>query len=42
MKAIKNAVRVAGDWAKAGLNEHIKTALEHEVARGNRDEGSRG
>ena len=23
VKAIKNAVRVAGEWAKAGLNEHI-------------------
>jgi glycerol-3-phosphate acyltransferase PlsX len=42
VKAIKNAVRVAGDWAKAGLNEHIKTALENETTRGNRDEGSRG
>jgi glycerol-3-phosphate acyltransferase PlsX len=42
VKAIKNAVRVAGDWAKAGLNEHIKTALENETTRGSRDEGSRG
>jgi glycerol-3-phosphate acyltransferase PlsX len=42
VKAIKNAVRVAADWAKAGLNDHIKTALENEIARGNRDEGSRG
>jgi glycerol-3-phosphate acyltransferase PlsX len=42
VKAIKNAVRVARDWAKAGLNEHIKTALENETTRGNRDEGSRG
>ena len=42
VKAIKNAVRVAGEWAKAGLNDHIKAALEHEVARGNRDEGGRG
>jgi glycerol-3-phosphate acyltransferase PlsX len=42
VKAIKNAVRVAGEWAKAGLNEHIKAALENEVARGNRDEGGRG
>jgi len=41
-KAIKNAVRVAGEWAKAGLNDHIKTALENEVARGSRDEGGRG
>ena len=41
VKAIKNAVRVAGEWAKAGLNDHIKTALENETARGNRDEGDR-
>src|SRR5439155_1436804 len=34
VKAIKNAVRVARDWAKAGVNEHIKAALEAEVARG--------
>ena len=38
VKAIKNAVRVAAEWAKAGLNEHIKAALEAEVARG----GARG
>ena len=41
VKAIKNAVRVAGEWAKAGLNDHIKTALENEIARGSRDEGGR-
>jgi phosphate acyltransferase len=40
VKAIKNAVRVAAEWAKAGLNEHIKAALEAEVARSGR-EGSR-
>ena len=34
VKAIKNAVRVAGEWARAGVNEHIKAALEAEVARG--------
>ena len=39
-KAIKNAVRVAGEWAKAGLNEHIKAALEAAVAHGDR-EGNR-
>jgi glycerol-3-phosphate acyltransferase PlsX len=39
VKAIKNAVRVAAEWAKAGLNEHIKAALEAEVARGGRDGG---
>jgi glycerol-3-phosphate acyltransferase PlsX len=40
VKAIKNAIRVAQEWAKAGLNEHIKAALEAEVARGGR-EGAR-
>jgi glycerol-3-phosphate acyltransferase PlsX len=39
VKAIKNAVRVAAEWAKAGLNEHIKAALEAEVARGGREGG---
>jgi len=39
VKAIKNAVRVAGEWAKAGLNEHIKAAVEAEVARGGREGG---
>jgi glycerol-3-phosphate acyltransferase PlsX len=39
-KAIRNAVRVAGEWARAGLNEHIKAALEAEVAHGGR-EGAR-
>jgi glycerol-3-phosphate acyltransferase PlsX len=39
VKAIKNAVRVAAEWAKAGLNEHIKAALELEVARGGREGG---
>jgi glycerol-3-phosphate acyltransferase PlsX len=38
-KAIKNAVRVAGEWAKAGLNEHIKAALEVELTRSGREEG---
>ena len=38
MKAIKNAVRVAREWASAGLNEHIKAAIEAEVARGGREE----
>ena len=36
-KAIKNAVRVASEWANAGLNEHIKAALEAEVAHGGRE-----
>ena len=39
VKAIKNAVRVAAEWANAGLNEHIKAALEAEVARGGREGG---
>ena len=39
VKAIKNAVRVAAEWAKAGLNEHIKAALEVEIARGGREGG---
>src|SRR5262247_1231826 len=39
VKAIKNAVRVAQEWASAGLNEHIKAALDAEVARGGREGG---
>jgi phosphate acyltransferase len=39
VKAIKNAVRVAAEWASAGLNEHIKAALEAEIARGGREGG---
>jgi glycerol-3-phosphate acyltransferase PlsX len=39
VKAIKNAVRVAREWASAGLNEHIKAAIEAEVARGGREGG---
>src|SRR5437763_6355761 len=39
VKAIKNAVRVAAEWAKKGLNEHIRAALESEVARGGREGG---
>jgi glycerol-3-phosphate acyltransferase PlsX len=41
VKAIKNAVRVAGEWAKSGLNDHIKSALENEVTRNDGDEGER-
>src|SRR5438445_444251 len=33
VKAIKNAVRVAQEWASAGLNERSKSALEAEEAR---------
>jgi glycerol-3-phosphate acyltransferase PlsX len=39
VKAIKNAVRVAAEWARAGVNDHIKAALEAEVARGGREGG---
>ena len=39
VKAIKNAVRVAQEWASAGLNEHIKAALGAEEARGGREGG---
>src|SRR6266508_530245 len=39
VKAIKNAVRVAREWAAANVNEHIKTALEAEVARDAREGG---
>ena len=39
VKAIKNAVRVAQEWANAGLNDHIKAALEAEVQRGGREGG---
>ncbi|HKB23612.1 MAG TPA: phosphate acyltransferase PlsX [Methylomirabilota bacterium] len=39
VKAIKNAVRVAREWASAGLNEHIKAAIEAEVARGGGEGG---
>ena len=38
-KAIRNAVRVAAEWAKAGLNEHIRAALEAEVTHGGREGG---
>jgi glycerol-3-phosphate acyltransferase PlsX len=41
VKAIRNAVRVAGEWAKAGLNDHIRAALENEITRSTRDEGGR-
>jgi glycerol-3-phosphate acyltransferase PlsX len=41
VKAIKNAVRVATEWARAGVNDHIKAAIEAEVERGGGREGSR-
>ena len=31
VKAIKNALRVAAEWVKNDVNEHIKTALEAEA-----------
>jgi len=34
VKAIKNAVRVAADWVRNDVNQHIKTALEAEAVRG--------
>src|SRR6266540_3122873 len=39
VKAIKNAVRVAAEWVKSGVNEHITTALdaELELAEGGRE-----
>jgi glycerol-3-phosphate acyltransferase PlsX len=40
VKAIRNAIRVASEWASAGLNEHIKAALDAEgVSRGGREGG---
>jgi glycerol-3-phosphate acyltransferase PlsX len=39
VKAIKNGVRVAAEWVKAGVNEHIKTALEAEVVHDGREGG---
>ena len=39
VKAIKNAVRVAREWATADLNQHVKTALEAEAAREGREGG---
>jgi len=41
VKANKNAVRVAAEWVKNGVNEHIKTALEAEVELAEGREGGR-
>src|SRR6266498_4734823 len=41
VKAIKNAVRVAAEWVKSGVNEHIKTALEAETELAEGREGGR-
>ena len=35
------AVRVAAEWVKSGVNEHIKTALEAETALAEGREGGR-
>ncbi len=39
VKAIKNAVRVAREWATADLNQRIRAALEAEAAREGREGG---
>jgi glycerol-3-phosphate acyltransferase PlsX len=39
VKAIKNGVRVAAEWVRADVNEHIKTALEAEVVHDGREGG---
>ncbi|MET0852076.1 MAG: phosphate acyltransferase PlsX [Candidatus Rokuibacteriota bacterium] len=41
VKAIKNALRVAAEWVKHDVNEHIKTALEAEVTLAEGREGGR-
>jgi phosphate acyltransferase len=41
VKAIKNAVRVAADWVRNDVNEHIKTALEAEAVLAEGREGGR-
>jgi len=41
VKAIKNAVRVAADWVKNSVNDHIKTALEAESVLAEEREGGR-
>jgi glycerol-3-phosphate acyltransferase PlsX len=39
VKAIKNGVRVAAEWVRADVNEHIKTALEAEIVHDGREGG---
>jgi glycerol-3-phosphate acyltransferase PlsX len=41
VKAIKNAVRVAADWVRNDVNQHIKTALEAEAVLAEGREGGR-
>src|SRR5262249_48566483 len=41
VKAIKNGVRVAADWVRNNVNDHIKTALEAEAVLAEGREGGR-
>jgi phosphate acyltransferase len=41
VKAIKNGIRVAGEWVRNDVNEHIKTALEAEAVLAEGREGGR-
>ena len=41
VKAIKNALRVAAEWVRNDVNEHIKTALEAEAMLAEGREGGR-
>jgi len=41
VKAIKNALRVATEWVRNDVNEHIKTALEAETVLAEGREGGR-
>jgi glycerol-3-phosphate acyltransferase PlsX len=41
VKAIKNGVRVAAEWVRNDVNEHIKTALEAEAVLAEGREGGR-
>jgi len=41
VKAIKNGVRVAAEWVKNDVNQHIKTALEAEAMLAEGREGGR-
>ena len=41
VKAIKNALRVATEWVRNDVNEHIKTAIEAEVVLAEGREGGR-
>jgi glycerol-3-phosphate acyltransferase PlsX len=41
VKAIKNALRVAAEWVRNDVNEHIKTALEAEAELAEGREGGR-